>query len=66
AEHAQAKRARKGIPAIVGNLAQESMDAEDAGLVIFDETGAHPLARQPKLHAARALVAWIAGHLPPR
>ncbi len=66
AEHAQAKRARKGIPAIVGNLAQDAMDAEDAELVIFDDEGAHPLARQPKLRAARQLVAWIAGRLPPR
>src|SRR5690606_4013866 len=64
AEHAQAKRTRKGIPAIVGNLAQDAMDAEDTELVIFDDEGAHPLARQPKLQAARQLVAWIAGRLP--
>ncbi|MGA0584259.1 MAG: phosphopantothenate synthase, partial [Castellaniella sp.] len=61
---AQAKRARKGIPAIVGNLAQDAMDAEDTELVIFDDAGAHPLARQPKLRAARQLIAWIAGRLP--
>lgn len=64
AEHAQAKRARKGIPAIVGNLAQDAMDAEDTELVIFDDAGAHPLARQPKLQAARQLITWIAGRLP--
>ncbi|MGB7482348.1 MAG: phosphopantothenoylcysteine decarboxylase, partial [Castellaniella sp.] len=64
AEHAQAKRARKGIPAIVGNLAQDAMDAEDTELVIFDDTGHHPLARQPKLQAARQLVGWIAARLP--
>ncbi|HET8596560.1 MAG TPA: bifunctional phosphopantothenoylcysteine decarboxylase/phosphopantothenate--cysteine ligase CoaBC [Castellaniella sp.] len=59
-EHAQEKRRRKGIPVIVGNLAQQAMDAADTELVIFDDEGAHPLARQPKLQAARQLVAWIA------
>jgi phosphopantothenoylcysteine decarboxylase/phosphopantothenate--cysteine ligase len=59
-EHAQEKRRRKGIPVIVGNLAQQAMDAADTELVIFDDEGAHPLPRQPKLQAARQLVAWIA------
>ena len=63
-EHAQAKRRRKNIPVIVGNLAQQAMDASDTELVIFDETGAHPLPRQAKLQAARQLVAWIAEHMP--
>jgi phosphopantothenoylcysteine decarboxylase/phosphopantothenate--cysteine ligase len=63
-EYAQAKRIRKGIPLIVGNLAQHAMDAEDTELVLFDDAGAHPLARQPKLQAARALIAWIAQHQP--
>lgn len=63
-EHAQAKRRRKGIPMIVGNLAQQSMDAADAELILFDENGAHPLPRQPKLQAARQLIARIAERLP--
>ncbi|CAM5203724.1 Coenzyme A biosynthesis bifunctional protein CoaBC OS=Castellaniella defragrans OX=75697 GN=coaBC PE=3 SV=1 [Castellaniella defragrans] len=63
-ENAQAKRARKHIPAIVGNLAQRAMDAEDTELVLFDDTGAHPLPTQPKLQAARTLIAWIAERLP--
>jgi len=63
-ENAQAKRLRKHIPVIVGNLAQRAMDADDTELVIFDEAGAHPLPAQSKLRAARALIAWIAGHLP--
>ncbi|MGB6009221.1 bifunctional phosphopantothenoylcysteine decarboxylase/phosphopantothenate--cysteine ligase CoaBC [Castellaniella sp.] len=63
-EHAQAKRQRKNIPVIVGNLAQLAMDAHDTELVIFDDGGAHPLPRQAKLQAARQLVAWIAQHMP--
>src|SRR5690606_21997707 len=64
AEHAQAKRVRKGIPAIVGNLAQDAMDAQDTELVIFDAAGAHPLPRLPKLQAARRLIDWVAAQQP--
>ncbi|CAM5204134.1 Coenzyme A biosynthesis bifunctional protein CoaBC OS=Castellaniella defragrans OX=75697 GN=coaBC PE=3 SV=1 [Castellaniella defragrans] len=32
--------------------------------VLFDDTGAHPLPTQPKLQAARTLIAWIAERLP--
>lgn len=64
-ENAQAKRQRKGIPVIVGNLAQQAMDAADTELILFDDDGAHPLPRQPKLQAARQLVAWLAPRLPP-
>ncbi|HXE20338.1 bifunctional phosphopantothenoylcysteine decarboxylase/phosphopantothenate--cysteine ligase CoaBC [Castellaniella sp. UC4442_H9] len=63
-EHAQAKRARKRIPVIVGNLAQQAMNAENTALTIFDDAGAHPLPLQPKRQAARDLVGWIAGHMP--
>ncbi|WP_322999808.1 bifunctional phosphopantothenoylcysteine decarboxylase/phosphopantothenate--cysteine ligase CoaBC [Castellaniella sp.] len=63
-EHAQAKRQRKNIPVIVGNLAQLAMDASDTELIIFDGDGAHPLPRQAKLQAARQLLAWIAQRMP--
>ncbi len=58
--NAQAKRQRKGVPMIIGNLAQQAMDSETTELVIFDANGAHPLARQHKLQAARALITEIA------
>lgn len=63
-EYAEAKRQRKGIPVIVGNLAQHSMDATDTELLIFDDSGNHPLPRQSKLQAARQLIHWIADRLP--
>ena len=42
AEHAEAKRVRKGIPLLVGNLAQKVMDADTTELVLFDAQGVHP------------------------
>ncbi|MYN14695.1 bifunctional phosphopantothenoylcysteine decarboxylase/phosphopantothenate--cysteine ligase CoaBC [Pusillimonas sp. TS35] len=62
--HAQAKRARKGVPLLVGNLAQHAMDADHTELVLFDNAGEHALPSLPKLDAARALVRAIAERLP--
>jgi phosphopantothenoylcysteine decarboxylase/phosphopantothenate--cysteine ligase len=64
AEHAEAKRLRKNIPLLVGNLAQKTMDADDTELVLFDAAGAHPLPAAPKLAAARRLIQEIAQRLP--
>lgn len=64
AEHAEAKRLRKGIPLLVGNLAHKVMDADSTELVLFDNQGVHPLPAAPKLDAARRLIAEIAARLP--
>ncbi|MNT63992.1 Coenzyme A biosynthesis bifunctional protein CoaBC [compost metagenome] len=64
AEHAEAKRARKGIPLLVGNLAHKVMDADTTELVLFDAQGAHPLPAGDKLDAARRLIAEIAARMP--
>lgn len=61
--HAMAKRERKGVPLLVGNIAQDALGADDTALVLYDETGSHPMARQTKLAAARHLVAQIAQRL---
>lgn len=63
-EHAEAKRRRKGVPLLVGNLAQNVMDADVTELVLFEDGGQTTLSPQPKLQAARALVAAIAQRLP--
>uniref|UniRef100_UPI00333FC2CF bifunctional phosphopantothenoylcysteine decarboxylase/phosphopantothenate--cysteine ligase CoaBC n=1 Tax=Castellaniella defragrans TaxID=75697 RepID=UPI00333FC2CF len=63
-EHAQAKRLRKGVPLMVGNLAQDTMDAESARLVLYDDAGIHPLDKQHKRQAARALIREIARRMP--
>lgn len=64
AEHAESKRRRKGIPLLVGNLAQNVMDADTTEMVLFDDRGAHPLPPAGKLDAARRLIAEIAARLP--
>ena len=63
-EFSQAKRLRKGIPMLIGNLAQHVMDAEQTTVSIFDEQGEHPLPTSAKQDVARQLIAAIAARLP--
>jgi len=65
-EQAEAKRRRKGVPLLAGNLAQHAMNADDTALVLFDEHGHRDLPAMPKLQAARKLVEAIAAMLPGR
>ena len=64
AANAMRKRARKGIPLIAANLAQEALGADENSITLFDARGSHPLGRGPKLDLARKLVAHVAGMLP--
>lgn len=64
-EFAEAKRRRKGVPLLVGNLAQRVMDADFTEFVLFEEKGQTALSPQPKLQAARTLVSAISQRLPP-
>ena len=59
AEHAEAKRRRKKLPLLVGNLAQDTLGQDTAELVLFDDQGAHPLPRADKLMQARALISHL-------
>jgi phosphopantothenoylcysteine decarboxylase/phosphopantothenate--cysteine ligase len=63
AENARAKRAKKKIPLLAANLAQHALGADSNEITLFDDTGAHPLGRGPKLELARKLVAHVAGML---
>jgi phosphopantothenoylcysteine decarboxylase/phosphopantothenate--cysteine ligase len=56
AEYAQAKRKRKGIPMIVANLVQHAIGREENEVTIYDDAGAHPLARAPKSRIAHAIL----------
>jgi phosphopantothenoylcysteine decarboxylase/phosphopantothenate--cysteine ligase len=58
-KHAQAKRKKKNLPLLVGNLAQGTLGSDDAALVLFDEQGIHPLPKADKLSCARRLVKEI-------
>jgi len=63
AENARAKRAKKKIPLLAANLAQQALGAEDNEITLFDDAGEHPLGHGPKLQLARKLVAHVAGML---
>ncbi|AEC19254.1 bifunctional phosphopantothenoylcysteine decarboxylase/phosphopantothenate synthase [Pusillimonas sp. T7-7] len=59
-QNAEAKRQRKGVPLLVGNLAQQAMNADTTELVLFSAQGAQALPVLPKLGAARRLIQAIA------
>jgi phosphopantothenoylcysteine decarboxylase/phosphopantothenate--cysteine ligase len=61
--HAQAKRARKGVPLLVGNIGPDTFGQDDNALLLVDEDGTLELPRASKLHLARQLVAEIARRL---
>ncbi len=64
--NARAKRARKGVPLLVGNLGPATFGQDDNQLLLVDERGARELPRASKLALARQLVAEIAARLPAR
>jgi len=57
---AQEKRARKKLPLLAANLAQDAIGAQDNALVLFDDSGRHALPRGPKIEQARALIEHVA------
>lgn len=59
-EYAQAKRLKKKIPLIAGNLIQDGFGGEDNRLVLFDDHGSHPLQPASKDQLARQLIEHIA------
>jgi phosphopantothenoylcysteine decarboxylase/phosphopantothenate--cysteine ligase len=64
-EHAQAKRKRKGVPLLVGNIGPATFGQDDNALLLVDERGMKELPRASKLVLARQLVAEIARRLSP-
>jgi phosphopantothenoylcysteine decarboxylase/phosphopantothenate--cysteine ligase len=65
-KHAKAKRERKGIPLLVGNIGPLTFGQDDNQMLLVDAEGATELPRAPKIECARRLVAEIARRLPPR
>lgn len=68
--HAQAKRARKGVPLLAANLGPATFGKDENALLLVDEAGVselpaglHPVGKLP---LARLLVQEIARRLPPR
>jgi phosphopantothenoylcysteine decarboxylase/phosphopantothenate--cysteine ligase len=58
--NAQAKRARKGVPLLVGNIGPATFGQDDNQLLLVDAAGTHELPRASKLTLARQLVTEIA------
>jgi len=63
-EHAKAKRERKGIPLLVGNIGPLTFGQDHNSLLLVDAKGVRELPRAPKLTLARELVAEIAARVP--
>ncbi|HEY0955127.1 MAG TPA: bifunctional phosphopantothenoylcysteine decarboxylase/phosphopantothenate--cysteine ligase CoaBC [Roseateles sp.] len=67
AEHAEAKRRRKGIPLIVANLGPATFGRDDNALLLIDEQGQRELpeagGRADKLGLARELIAELSRRL---
>jgi phosphopantothenoylcysteine decarboxylase/phosphopantothenate--cysteine ligase len=61
ADYAQAKRARKKIPLIVANLIQHTVGKEENEVTLYDDDGAHALARAPKSRIAQQILAHAIG-----
>lgn len=60
AAHAQAKRARKGVPLLVGNIGPATFGADDNALLLVDAQGTQDVPRASKRELARILINEIA------
>jgi phosphopantothenoylcysteine decarboxylase/phosphopantothenate--cysteine ligase len=62
-EHGDAKRKKKNLPLLVGNIGHQTFGKDDNELVLFDEAGHHPLPRASKDELAEQLIIQIARRL---
>ena len=61
--HAKAKRERKGVPLLVGNIGPATFGMDDNALLLVDAKGTKELPHANKLTLARQLVQEIASRL---
>jgi phosphopantothenoylcysteine decarboxylase / phosphopantothenate---cysteine ligase len=61
--HATAKRIRKGVPLLVGNIGPATFGQDDNALLLVDEAGARELPHASKQALAQQLIADIAHRL---
>jgi phosphopantothenoylcysteine decarboxylase / phosphopantothenate---cysteine ligase len=61
--NATAKRIRKGVPLLVGNIGPSTFGQDDNALLLVDANGVKEIERAPKLELARLLVTEIAARL---
>jgi phosphopantothenoylcysteine decarboxylase/phosphopantothenate--cysteine ligase len=62
-EFGRAKREKKGIPLLVGNIGPDTFGSDRNELVLFDQHGHTALPAADKLHLARQLIREIASRL---
>ena len=63
-QHATAKRVRKGVPLLVGNIGPATFGQDDNALLLVDASGHRELPRASKAELGRQLVAELARRLP--
>lgn len=63
--YAKAKRSKKGIPLLVGNIGPLTFGQDDNQLLLVDEQGVRELPRASKLALARELIQDIARRIAP-
>jgi len=59
-KHAQAKREKKGVPLLVGNIGPATFGSDENALLLVDAKGVQEIPKANKLELARKLVAEIA------
>jgi phosphopantothenoylcysteine decarboxylase / phosphopantothenate---cysteine ligase len=65
-KNAQAKRLRKKVPLLVGNIGPDTFGQDHNALLLLDEQGSTELPRASKLALARRLVQEIATRMAAR
>lgn len=65
-QYGAAKREKKGIPLLVGNIGHQTFGQDDNTVILFDESGHTVLERAGKLTLARQLVSEIAKRIEQR
>lgn len=60
---ATAKRVRKDVPLLVGNIGPSTFGQDDNALLLVDATGAKEMPRDTKTHLAQDLVKEIASRI---
>jgi phosphopantothenoylcysteine decarboxylase / phosphopantothenate---cysteine ligase len=62
-ENAQAKRLRKNVPLLIGNIGPDTFGQDHNALLLVDANGAVEMARASKISLARQLVREISQRL---
>ena len=62
--HAKAKRERKSVPLLVGNIGPDTFGQDDNALLLVDAQGSREIPRASKRELAQQLLTEIAQRMP--